>query len=131
MNFWKSIRQALGIAVIILIVPSAALAVSASSGDGNGSQNVTSWHLRYWTATGNLRSAAGRPVYPSGKVEVGGPDQVCGRYASDTTSRSYVTRGGSCNAGGGFQVQGMQWRVCRNINNAPDSCGGWSASIKQ
>lgn len=30
MNFWKSVRQALGIAVLVLIVPSAALAVSAS-----------------------------------------------------------------------------------------------------
>lgn len=128
----KKLVRVLATVAALVLIPAAAGAVTASSGNGNGNQKVVSWLTNGWSASGTLRSTSGHPVYPSGKAVVSGPDQVCGRYASDTRSASYVTRRGSCSHHAGYlQDQGMQWRVCRNLNNLPDPCGDWSATVKR
>lgn len=115
---------ALGAALAIL--PAAAFAVNVSANDGNGEQHRTYTYSNGAKVSGDLKSTSGKTVYYSGKVALGGcsdPDK--GRYSSNTSSRTAVTRGGTITETniGTCTFQGVKSRVCTVINNLPDACG--------
>ena len=115
-----------------LAAPVGALAVNVSSGDGNGTQSPTTWYANGAALSGQLRSTSGNAVYYSGKVNISlSSDVTVGRYTSNTTSTSYVTRGGTVSAvfTPPSSLQGVQARVCRDISALPDSCGSWSSQM--
>lgn len=126
------------ISVICLVVvavasPTGALAVNVSSSDGSGTQVASSFFGNGANLTGTLRSTSGNPVYYSGRVDISlAPDQTVGRYTTNTTSTTAVTRGGSVSFFPIFppnQFQGVRARVCRDISFLPDPCGSWSTRI--
>jgi hypothetical protein len=122
--------RGLTLGVLLAIAPASAFAVSVSSDDGNGTQYRTESYSNGAKVSGNLRSTAGKPVYYSGKVVINNcGDSVVGRYTTNTTSKSYVTRGGTIASSIGLwpcSFDGVESRICRDINNLPDTCGSWS-----
>lgn len=114
-------------ALSIALMPSIALAVNVSSDDGSGTQY---WYQKLADGakvTGNLKSTSGAKVYYSGRVVFdNNPDPSCGRYTTNTTSLTSVTKGGTCRVYVSPAV-GMKYRVCRDINNLPDDCGSDSS----
>ncbi len=115
-----------------LALPAAAYAVNVSSSDGSGTQSRTTTYNNGAVVSGNLKSTAEYPVYYQGRVDW--PQWYCsdstvGRYSTDTTSTSAVTRGGiiAATPGAGCSSAGVLSKVCRNKPNlTPDSCGSWS-----
>lgn len=101
-----------------------------SSNEGSGIQYVVQWYSNGWEATGNLKSTHGNPVYYSGLVVHNlWPDETCGRYSTNTTSLTAVTRGGSCtHFPTGSAADGARFRVCRDLTGLPDTCGTWSST---
>jgi len=119
--------------VIALAVPTSAFAVNVSSNNGNGTQSASRWYSNGADLTGQLRSTSGNAVYYSGLVAISNAtDPEVGRYSTNTSSTSYVTRGGTVSY---FPIiwpssfQGVKARVCRDINALPDTCGSWSSTI--
>jgi hypothetical protein len=106
--------------------------VNVSSNDGSGTNAITGLGATVMNSTGKMKSTHGNPDYFSGKVVYGGnTDHTCGRMAPDVTSTSLKSRDGTCH----FPVQpgsldGGQFRICKNINNLPDTCGGWSSTSR-
>jgi hypothetical protein len=131
---WSKIRRSVIPALALTLAPSVALAVNVSSNDGSGVQyrtsSITSGVSRGAVVSGTLKSTSGSPVYYQGLVAFAGcPDEGIGRYTSDTTSTSSVTRGGTISTTlvcGDFQ--GVKSKVCKNINNLPDACGSYSST---
>lgn len=79
-----------------LAEPVGALAVNVSSHDGSGTQSPATWYSNGAKLDGTLKSTSGNPVYYSGKVNISiSSDVTVGRYTSNTTSSSSVTRGGT------------------------------------
>jgi hypothetical protein len=123
----------------LALLPTAAYAVNVSSNDGSGTQSVTGWSGDTWAASDTLKSSAGNAVYFSGnRVYDSAPDYVCnanneGRYTTNTASTSGVSKGGSCGAFGLFpgNVDGAQFRVCRDIQIVSDPCGSWSTTVRR
>lgn len=130
---WSKVGRTLIPALALMLAPSVAFAVNVSSNDGSGTQSrtssITSGVSRGAVVSGTLRSTSGSPVYYQGKVAFAGCTDVgIGRYTTDTTSTSSVTRGGTISTSlvcGSFQ--GVKSKVCKNINNLPDSCGSDSS----
>ncbi len=134
MRIRKGLTAAVMWGLAIGLVPTTAYAVNVSSNDGFGQQSVNSWLSNGWTATGTLQSTHGDPVYYSGRIVYDwDADPICGRYTSDTTSLTPVSRGGTCSV---FppplfnDVDGAKFRVCRNKPYAPDPCGSWSTQLR-
>ena len=111
----------------LVALPSAAYAVNVSSNDGSGTQSRTgSLSNGGATVTGSLRSTTGNTVYYAGRIQLPcGADDNTGRYSSNTSSTSLVTRGGSIQ--GTFlhscAADGVKSRICKVNNNLPDGCG--------
>jgi hypothetical protein len=111
-------------------MPGVALAVTMSSGNGEGQAFVQSHTGHSFFATGVLRSTSGNKVYSQGQLVYNwNTDDTCGRWTADVTSSSYQSVSGSCNGEIriGSSADAARFKVCRNINNLPDSCGSWSA----
>ena len=90
------ITRGVALGVGLVLMPAAAFAVNVSANDGNGEQHRTRSYSNGADVSGNLRSTSGKPVYYSGRVALSNcSDPSTGRYASNTTSTSYVTRGGT------------------------------------
>jgi hypothetical protein len=127
----KATHKILGLSVVWMLMPASAYAVSVSSDSGSGEQYRVKTYNNGAGVSGTLRSTRGDNVYYAGTVDLSNcSDPGIGRYSSSTTSRSYVTRGGTiayfpltfpC----GFQ--GVRSRVCREIVVLPDSCGSLSS----
>lgn len=125
----KATTHALLAAVAIAFAPSAAYAVNVSSSGGNGTQVVTVGYDNGFSASGQLRKAsAGSPVYYSGLVVYNNSqDKSCGRYTTNTSSTTYVTKGGSCSVYNPLRdADGAKFRVCSDEYLWPDACGSWS-----
>jgi hypothetical protein len=135
--FLTTTRKALTVLCLVtlaLAAPTAAMAVNVSSNDGSGVQNATAWLSGGIYMDGNLRSTHGNPVYYSGLIDFSQwwcDDVDDGRYTGNVTSTSGMNAGGAVQtASGACTVQGGKAKVCRDINNLPDSCGSWSALTK-
>lgn len=129
-NLVRRLVTVMCFAAIGIAAPAGAWAVNVSSNDGNGTQNPTHWYSNGADLSGILRSTHGNPVYYSGKVDISlASDQTIGRYTSNTSSTSYVSRGGTVSY---FPIiwpsefQGVEARVCRDQSFVPDPCGSWS-----
>ena len=119
------------IGAAFVLFPTAAYGVSVSTANmGWGDQHRSQTMSGGANVTGTLRSASSsKYVYYNGQVNLSWcTDHSVGRYSSNTNSTSNVTRGGRiavwpvmCG------VQGVQSKVCQDIANFPDACGGWSA----
>jgi len=129
----KKLVATLVLSAMAVAAPTAGMAVSVTYAHGNGTQNATQWYGNGAYLDGVLRSAAGSPVYYEGLVAIGNCSDVNdGRYTGNVTSTSYMGAGGQVTSGPLFwpcYLQGAKARVCRDINNLPDTCGGWSALI--
>lgn len=108
-----------------------ACAVSVSSSHGSGTQFRTATYNNGAKVNGTLKSTSGITVYYHGRVTY--PQIYCsatniGRYSTDTTSLTPVTRGGTITSFPGIGCNGadVQSRVSRNIPNFPDTSGKWS-----
>ncbi|WP_162598729.1 hypothetical protein [Nocardioides gilvus] len=122
----KKIMRSLGLAMAVVLIPASAYAVNLSSNDGNGTQTVTSHGDQSFTSTGKLRSNTGKKVYYRGIVIYNNyTDYTCDRISSNTTSKSYVTRGGSCSQLAPIppSADAAGWKVCRDRTGLPDGCG--------
>lgn len=118
--------RSLSVAGALILIPSAGYAVNVSSGDGYGNQHRTQSYSNGAYATGSLTSTHGSSVYYSGRVDLSWcSDVTVGRYSSNTSSTSGVTRGGYIVTSAGLcqGVQGVRSRVCKVRNNLPDPCG--------
>lgn len=114
--------------LLLLAAPTAAYAVNVSSNDGSGTQSVDAWYPNGAMLKGSLRSTHGNPVYFSGQVVYDWePDFIVGRYTSNTSSTSAVSRGGPVTYVNG--ADGAKARVCRDRANYPDPCGSWSSTM--
>lgn len=126
----RKIINLAGLTVLVLAAPTAASAVSVSSNDGSGHQSLTSKYNNGWAASGKLKSTTGNKVYYAGNVIYNSyPDYDCGRYSTNTTSLSLVTRGGSCSQfppPPGPSADAAKYKVCRDRTGLPDGCGSWS-----
>jgi hypothetical protein len=126
----RTVARGIGLGLVLTVAPAAAYAVNVSSSDGNGVQYRTQSYGNGAAVSGNLRSTAGKPVYYSGKVVINNcGDNEIGRYTTNTKSTSYVIRSGTIAGTIGLwpcSFDGVESRVCRDINNLPDSCGAWS-----
>lgn len=125
----RTIVRGMALAMVLTIAPATAYAVNVSSSDGNGTQVRDVTYSNGANVSGKLRSTSGDPVYYSGKVANNCSDDEVGRYSPNTTSTSYVNRGGDIVGTIGLwpcSFDGVESRVCRVINNWPDSCGDWS-----
>lgn len=133
------ILRGVSVGLFLALLPTAAYAVNVSSNEGSGTQSVNGWSDDTWSATGTLKSTSGNAVYYSGnRVYDLAPDYVCnsnseGRYTTNTASTSGVAKGGTCGAFGVFpgNVDGAQFRVCRDIQIVPDPCGSWSSVVRR
>lgn len=131
----RGARRVLTVGCLIavgLAAPAGALAVNVSSDDGNGYQNPSTWYANGATLSGALRSTSGDSVYYSGRVNISlSSDVTVGRYTSNTSSTSYVSRGGDVTAvfTPPSSLQGVRARVCRDVSFAPDPCGSWSSQM--
>lgn len=119
---------------VALAVPTAGMAVSVSSSDGSGSQTVGTQYSNGAYLQGPLKSAAGSPVYYSGLVVLNNCGDVNdGRYTGNVTSRTGQNAAGDVTAAPPISfpcsLDGEKARVCKDVNNAPDPCGSWSALI--
>lgn len=115
--------------VIAAGLPASAYAVNVSSDDGSGTFGVTSWITNGANVSGSLKSTYGSPVYQSGKVVFNfATDDVRGRWSSNTSSTSSVTKSGSITSSRSGR-DGVSSRICRDRNLSPDPCGGWSTNI--
>lgn len=119
----------------LVAVPTAASAINVSSNDGSGFANSLRWYNTGVQMGGSLKSTNGNAVYFSANLIYDGElDYLFGRYTTDTTSLSLVTRGGLAGFNTGSSnpaVDGIKVRVCRNKSNLPDSCGSWSAQDRR
>lgn len=125
--------RSLMFAACLALMPSAAFAVSVSANDGSGVQDRVRYYQsngHYVDVSGTLKSTSGKTVYYSGKVARGGcVDLNTGRYSTNTSSLSSVTRGGTMfMALTGCTFQGVKSRVCTVRNNFPDACGSDSST---
>lgn len=123
------VRRALGITTILALAPVSAYGVNVSSGAGNGSQARTTTYGNGAKVSGELRSTQGYAVYYQGGIIRGRCADPGGkRYASNTSSKSYVTKGGTISdtLGVSCTFDGVRSKVCRDISALPDTCGGWS-----
>lgn len=127
----RQFASAVGFAVAIIAAPLGAHAVTYGSNDGSGSHVRTATYSNGGYSSGSTRSySTSKYVYPSGKVEFSLPctDKWMGRYAPNTNSTSYVTRGGSVTVlAPGCHFDNLRSRLCRDISGVPDPCGTASA----
>lgn len=115
----------------LAFTPATAWAVNVSSDDGSGTQHVETWYKNGADMSGWLKSTHGDPVYYAGEVVYNYyPDEECGRYSPNTTSKDLVKRGGICATQPTIPTaDGMRAKVCEDRNNWPDDCGAWSDTI--
>ena len=121
--------KAIGVGLTLALMPASAYAVSVSSGSGSGTQYRDRSYNNGARVTGYLKSTQGNAVYYQGRVDLGGcNDDTIGRYSSNTTSLTSVTRGGTISTALGLtcSFQGVRSKICRDISGAPDLCGSWS-----
>lgn len=127
----QRVLSTVAVAASLVAAPTFALAVNVSSNDGSGIQYRTASFQTGADVTGNLKSTNGAPVYYQGLVNYPFPcdNDFIGRYTSDTTSRTAVTRGGRIAGAPGFGCNApkVNSRVARNVNNLPDPVGSYSA----
>ncbi|MFL6107939.1 MAG: hypothetical protein ACJ72L_13335 [Marmoricola sp.] len=135
MKSWKLWVAGSAGAAMMLSAPVAAFAVNVSSDDGAGNQYVSSWLDHGANMYGNLKSIHGNKVYYAGTVVYDNwPDDNKGRYTSDTTSMSYVSRGGQLGGDSSFGdpiIDGVHVKICRNRPYVPDGCGSDSNTIRR
>ena len=133
LSFAQKAISVVAFTALAVAAPAAALAVNVSSSDGSGSQSVTTWYSNGATVAGNLKSTSGSNVYYSGATVLNNcEDPVYGRYSSNTSSTTAVSRGGTFTKSNGSwpcSFDGVKMRVCKDVNNLPDPCGGWSSTI--
>lgn len=130
----RKVMTFVALTFVALAVPTAGMAVSVSSSDGSGSQTVGRQYSNGAYLTGPLKSSVGNPVYYSGLVVLNNcSDHNDGRYTGNVTSRTGQTAAGDVTVTPPItwpcSLDGEKARVCRDINNQPDPCGGWSALI--
>lgn len=126
------LARAGGAALLLLAAPGAAFGVSVSSSDGSGTQvRQVSYNNGAYVSGYIKSSVTGQAVYYSGKViwnewyctnTVVGGDTAVSALTSSHWVGGYITA-----IPGGCSAQGVQLRVCRDIQFQPDSCGYWSA----
>lgn len=124
----QTLLRATIVAMVVLACPALAYGVTVSHDYGDGWQSVTSGRDYGWTATGKLRSYAG-PVYFAGNVVYdNAPDKRCGRYTSNTSSSSYVTKGGTCDKRSipFANADAAKFQICTDEYLWPDDCASWS-----
>lgn len=130
----KKLLAVLAAVSAALSAPSVAYAVSVSSNDGSGTQSVSVWLRCGADMVGKLRSTHGDPVYYNGDEVIDNAIDIgVGRYTTDTTSTSYVSKGGTigsnnCTAN---PIDGIHVKVCRNKSFFPDPCGSWAPVIRR
>jgi hypothetical protein len=123
---FRTLAVGFGLAAAFSALPTTAYSVAVSSGSGFGSQNASHWYSDGADVTGTLTSVSGDPVYYQGSVAYSlNIDYKVGRYTSNTSSTSAVTRGGTVRKGSGG-LQGVRVKVCHDIGWSPDTCGGYS-----
>lgn len=108
----------------------AASTVNVSDNDGSGSAHATHWSSSTASESGNLKSTHGASVYYQGRLVVDlNSDATCGRISQNVTSTSSKSVSGNCSIypPEPGTVSGVKFKVCRVINNLPDSCGPWSS----
>lgn len=114
--------------------PVAAEAVSVSSAHGVGTQYREKSYNNGAKVTGKLRvKVAGNiKVYYEGRVDwpsAACADKTIGRYSSNTASKTLTTRGGTISMfAGTCKNAKVKSRISRDITNAPDPSGKWSAA---
>ena len=120
-----------GLSLAFALLPATAYAVNVSSNDGSGEQHRTTSYTNGAAVSGTLKSTSGKAVYYSGKVALSAcGDKDRGRYSSNVTSSSAVTRGGTISYApdlGARGFQGVKSKVCRDITAVPDTCGSDSS----
>jgi hypothetical protein len=131
----KTLMAAAAASVVFVAAPATAFAVSVSSNDGSGSQNISTWYPCGASTYGTLKSTSGNPVYYGGLSAFNNtPDEDWGRYTSDTSSRTAVSRGGrigpTTNCADAHLFTGVKTHICRDRNNFPDGCGSWASLPK-
>jgi hypothetical protein len=121
--------------VALVSVPAGAIAVNVSSNDGSGTQTVAEWYGCGAYMTGSLKSTKGAPVYYNGAVVYDNDfDAAFGRYTTNTTSTSLVTKKGLLGDNdptGRCGADGVHMKVCKDVSLGPDPCGTWSATIRR
>jgi hypothetical protein len=79
-----------------------------------------------------LNSLKGNPVYGNAEMVYNNlvPDESWGRFTSDVYDAGDRVRTGRVGytSNPGNDMDGVKIKVCRNINNLPDSCSGWSST---
>ncbi len=125
----KRLSMAVATVVLSLSIPATAYGVNVSSNDGSGTFGTTAWLVNGANVSGSLKSTLGNPVYQAGAVVFNrDTDDDRGRWSSDTSSTSSVTKTGSLTTSrSGWD--GVHSKICRNRNNLPDPCGSWSTTI--
>jgi len=129
----RRVAKIAAVATLMTMLPAAAFAVKVSSNDGSGTQSKVESYANGADVTGTLRSTSAKGVYYSGKVALSScEDKSTGRYTSNTTSTSAVTRGGTITTGLPIGwpcgYQGVKSKVCRDITALPDACGSDSTT---
>lgn len=122
----KKLLRVAALTLSVALAPAAAFAGNVSSNDGNGYQRVTDHGDQWFKSTGNLRSNTGNKVYYRGIVVYNNyTDYTCDRISDNTTSASYVTRGGYCSQDIPIppSADGAGWKICRDRTGVPDGCG--------
>lgn len=125
----KTVARGIAFGLLLTIAPAAAYAVSVSSDEGNGTQTRKTSYGNGADVQGTLRSTLGGSVYYSGKVVISncGNTEV-GRYSKNTSSSTYVNRGGVISAiigGWPCSFDGVESRICKDVLFI-DPCGAWS-----
>ena len=129
----KRVLATASVALVMLVAPVAASAVYVSSSEGAGYQYRDVTYQNGASTTGSLKSLKGYNVYYQGRVNY--PQWYCGavnigRYTSNTSSSSYVSRGGVItDATLACSGPDVHSRVARDISFSPDPVGSWSSGF--
>lgn len=118
--------------ILMAAVPSVAFGLSASSSQGTISGGATTWYHAGADMKVTLNSLKGNPVYGHAIRVYNNfsPDEDWGRFTGDVNDAGDRVRYGRVGytSNPSNDMDGIKIKVCRNINNLPDSCSGWSST---
>lgn len=117
--------------ILLSAIPSVAFGLSASSSQGSISGGATRWYHSGADVTATLNSFKANPVYGSAlKVYDNGLDDTHGRFTTNVYDQGDRVRSGRVGftTNNSNDMDGLKIRVCRDINNLPDSCSSWSGT---
>lgn len=128
----KRLIATISVTVLLSAIPSVAFGLSASSSQGRIDGGATKWYHAGADMKVTLNSFQTNPVYGSGLqvYDSFSPDEVWGRFTSDISDDGDRVRYGRIGNTSNYanDMDGVKIRVCRNINNLPDSCSSWSGT---